>query len=175
MTPLTLTLIGQDRPGLVQALSEQVAAAGGNWLESRMARLAGQFAGILLVEVPDEGADALTRSLRTLEEQGLKVTVTRGAKEETPGRTYRTLMLDLIGQDRPGIVREIAQALASHGVNIDELETKVETGSFSSESLFRAQARLRVPDTVDPAALRDRLEGLANELMVDISLAPPAA
>lgn len=174
MAPLTLTLIGRDEPGLVRALSERVAAGGGNWLESRMARLAGQFAGILLIEVPHERAEALVAELGRLAEQGLQVTVVPGAAEEPPAATRRAFTLELIGQDRPGIVREIAQALASQGVNIDELETKVESGSFSGESLFRAHARLRVPEQVDTDQLRDRLETLANELMVDITLARPA-
>ena len=87
MAPLTLTLIARDRPGLVGALSERVAAAGGNWLESRMARLAGQFAGILLVEVPDGSVDALLESLRGLEAEGLHITAERGAGEEpSPAR-----------------------------------------------------------------------------------------
>ncbi len=48
MADLVLTLIGPDRPGLVEAVAEPIAAHGGNWLESRMAHLAGQFAGIVL-------------------------------------------------------------------------------------------------------------------------------
>jgi glycine cleavage system regulatory protein len=173
MTALTLTIIGRDRPGLVRALAERVAVVGGNWLESRMARLAGQFAGILLVEVPAEEVDRLIQDLRGLDEHGLHVTVERGAAEEAPTRAYRSLVLDLIGQDRPGIVREIAQALASQGVNIDELTTTVQSGFFSAESMFHATARLRVPEEVDTEALRGLLEPLANELMVDISLEPP--
>ena len=85
------------------------------------------------------------------------------------------MILTLSCADRPGIVREIAQALASHGVNIDELTTRVETGSFSGESLFHATARLRVPDDVDPETLRLLLEALANELMADLTLEPPSA
>ena len=169
MTPLTLTLIARDRPGLVDALSERVAAAGGNWLESRMARLAGQFAGILLVEVPEARVDELVAALRGLEAEGLHVTAERGAGEE-PARTQHLLTLELVGHDRPGIVREIAHALAGRGVNIEELETEVATGSFSGEALFRANARLRVPADLPVDDLRHTLEALANELMVDLEL-----
>jgi glycine cleavage system regulatory protein len=173
MTALTLTLIGRDRPGLVRALSERIAAVEGNWLESRMAHLAGQFAGILLVEVPAGEVDRLVADLRGLDAEGLHVTLAKGSGEAALPR-HRTLMLDLVGQDRPGIVREIASALESQRVSIDELTTKVESGSFSGERLFHATARLRVPDPLDAASLRDLLEPLANELMVDITLAPPA-
>lgn len=169
MTSLTLTLIGRDRPGLVRAISERVAAAGGNWLESRMARLGGQFAGILLVEAPAEAVGRLEEDLRGLEAEGLHVTVERGAAEEAAA-ARRSFMLELVGHDRPGIVKEIAEVLAARDVNIDELETEVVSGHFSGESLFKARARLKVPDDVASEDLRQALETLANELMVDISL-----
>jgi glycine cleavage system regulatory protein len=174
MTALTVTLIGRDRPGLVRALSERIAAAGGNWLESRMARLAGQFAGILLVEVPAAEVERLVEGLRGLESEGLHATVERGLGEEAAA-PYQTLLLELVGQDHPGIVREIAQALAARRVNIEELTTRVVSGSFSGESLFQAEARLRVPADVPADELRELLEKLANELMVDISLDQPVA
>ncbi len=171
MTALTLTLIGRDRPGLVRSLSERVAAAGGNWLESRMARLAGQFAGILLVDLPETEVARLVADLKALEAEGLRATVERGVGEEQPA-AYQTLLLELVGQDRPGIVREIAQALVGRRVNIEELTTRVVSGSFSGERMFEAEARLRVPADVSAADLRDALEVLANELMVDLRLDP---
>ncbi len=174
MTALTLTLIGPDRPGLVRALSERIAVVGGNWLESRMARLAGQFAGILLVDVPPDEVERLIADLRALEREGLRATVEHGLPEAAPDRR-QTLLLDLVGQDRPGIVHEIAQLLASRGVNIEELTTRVVSGSFSGESLFEATAKLRVPTDIPAEELRELLETLANELMVDISLDPPTA
>ena len=174
MTALTLTLIGPDRPGLVRALSERIAVVGGNWLESRMARLAGQFAGILLVDVPPDEVERLIADLRALEREGLRATVEHGLLEAAPDRR-QTLLLDLVGQDRPGIVHEIAQLLASRGVNIEELTTRVVSGSFSGESLFEATAKLRVPTDIPAEELRELLETLANELMVDISLDPPTA
>ena len=52
MDHLVLTVIAKDQPGLVERLAQCVADHGGNWLESRMSRMAGQFAGILRVAVP---------------------------------------------------------------------------------------------------------------------------
>ena len=171
MTALTLTLIGRDRPGLVRSLSERIAACGGNWLESRMARLAGQFAGILLVDVPEAEVDHLVADLDALAAEGLRATVERGIGEE-PAAPHHALLLELVGHDHPGIVRNIAQALAGRKVNIEELTTRVVSGSFSGERLFEAEARLRVPADVSAEELRDTLERLANELMVDIRLDP---
>ncbi|HBK08669.1 MAG TPA: glycine cleavage system protein R [Acetobacteraceae bacterium] len=163
MASLILTVVGPDRPGLVRALSEAVAAAGGSWLESRMARLAGQFAGIVLVEAPER----LTEDLRALESQGLRITVQAGVASSVPAAAPR-LALEVVGNDRPGIVRDISQVLAGCGVNIEELTTGVVSGSFSGEALFRVTALVRAPDDAAVAAVRTGLEALGNELMVDI-------
>src|SRR4051794_39432716 len=171
-----MTLIGPDRPGLVGALSDRIAARGGNWLESRMARLGGRFAGVLLLDVPDDAAEALVDDLRSLESDGLRLTVERGGDGiggSSPAPTHRQLRLELVGHDHPGIVREITKALADAGVNIEELVTEVATGSFSGERMFSADVLLDVPERTSDDALRAALETLANELMVDISLDAP--
>jgi glycine cleavage system regulatory protein len=164
MASLILTVVGPDRPGLVRALSQAVAARGGSWLESRMARLAGQFAGIVLVEAPE----SLLDDLRALEAQGLRILVQGGAAAEAIGER---LTLEVVGNDRPGIVRDITAVVAANGINIEELTTGVLSGSFSGELLFKATAVLRSPDTAAVEAMRAGLERLGNELMVDIQAA----
>jgi len=172
MADLVLTLIGPDRPGLVEAVAEPIAANGGNWLESRMAHLAGQFAGILRVEVPDEKASALVEALKKLEQRGLRVTLESGPRPAAPARR-RILVLDLVGLDRPGIVRDISHVLAERGVNIEELTTDRTTAPMSGELLFRSRARVDVPERLDAVELRSRLERLAQDLMVQVTLAEP--
>jgi glycine cleavage system regulatory protein len=166
---LILTIVGPDRPGLVNLISDRVTAFGGNWLESRMANLAGQFAGIVHLHVPQANAAALIAAFRDLEAQGLRIVVTRGA-EGAGGPAGRRMRLELVGQDRPGIVREISHALASRGVSIEELVTDCVSGSMSGETLVRASAQLRVPAQVGTVQLREALESLANDLMVDLTL-----
>jgi glycine cleavage system regulatory protein len=168
MTDLVLTLIGPDRPGLVQAVAGIVAAHGGNWLESRMTHLAGKFAGILRAELPPERAAAALAALAALEGQGLKIvaeTVTRSERA-----LERTMDLELLGLDRPGIVREIAQVLAESGVNVEELTTNRTSAPMSGEILFEARAHVHVPATVDLAKLRASLERVASDLMVELKL-----
>jgi glycine cleavage system regulatory protein len=165
---LILTIVGPDRPGLVNLVSDRVTALGGNWLESRMANLAGQFAGIVHLHVPAANADALIGAFRELETHGLRIVVTRGS--ESAAAAGRRMKLELVGQDRPGIVRDISHALASRGVSIEELETDFVSGSMSGESLVRASAQLRVPAQVGTAQLRQALESIANDLMVDLTL-----
>ena len=166
---LVLTVLGEDRPGLVGLLSQAITTHEGNWLESRMARLAGKFAGILRASVPEANADTLAHALRELEAQGLKVMVEWSGVDE-PALDYRWLKLDLVGNDRPGIIRDISQALGWQGVNIDELNTEYSSAPMSGGMLFKATAQLRVPLDVVITELQERLETLAHDLMVDITL-----
>ncbi len=168
MKDLVLTLIGPDRPGLVESLAKRVADHDGNWLESRMARLAGQFAGILRVEVPPERVPGLQAALAELEGEGLRVVAESGAEAE--GGNMRAMELRLVGQDHPGIVRDISQVLLRHGLNIEELATDHESAPMAGGQLFRAKARLQVPAGTDADRLREDLEEIADDLMVDIKL-----
>jgi glycine cleavage system regulatory protein len=169
-TLLVMTVIGQDRPGLVESVADLVASHGGNWLESRMSRLGGQFAGILRVEVPAEKEQALVSELKALNSRGLNVVVhTDQRKAEPPPGRVRTL--EIVGQDRPGIVRQISHALASYGVNVEELQTECESAAMTGETLFKARAKLRVPESADVETIRQNLEKIASDLIVDVSFA----
>jgi glycine cleavage system regulatory protein len=173
MASLLLTLVGPDRPGLVSRLSEQVAARGGSWLESRMAHLAGQFAGIVLVGIADAEVEPLTASFAALHEDGLQVLVHHAAGVPPSASAEALLVLDMVCLDRPGIVRDITRVLAASGVNIEELTTDIISGSFSGETMFRAEARLRVPAAIGTDGLRTELERLGNDMMVDFNLTQP--
>jgi len=169
MTSLVLTVIGPDKPGLVELLSQTISSHQGNWLESGMSRLGGKFAGILITEVPTDQSDSLLAALAELEAQGLKVVAERcdgGDSEES----MRAVSLELIGHDKPGIVREISQALASRKVNVEKLTTELVSGSMSAELLFKAQASLSMPESADVDDLQEALEAIASDLMVDITL-----
>ncbi len=166
---LVLTVIGKDRPGLVEALASLVADHEGNWLESRMAHLAGQFAGILHVEVPAEHRARLGQALRELDGPGLKITVAdEGVSERAPAT--REVRLDLVGHDRPDIVRQLTRVIAARGINVQEIETSTESAPMSGETLFRAHAVLEVPASQELAALQEDLERVSHDLMVDITL-----
>ncbi len=169
MIPLVLTYVGDDRPGLVNAVSEKIAAFGGTWLESRSARLAGKFAGILLVGVPEANVAALETALRGLAPAGLVFTVERGAREQDE-RPARHITLDILGNERPGIVRDVTQALSALNVNIDAFESGLEPAAFTGVAMFRAHARLTAPESLPLEDLRRALERLAGEIMVDLTV-----
>jgi glycine cleavage system regulatory protein len=170
MTDLIVTLVGADRPGLVDGIAQAIVSHGGNWLESRMAHLAGKFAGILRVEVPAGRAPALSQALTDLTELGLRIVVeaSTAGGEVMPSRAME---MDLLGMDRPGLVHQVSHLLAGLGVNVEELTTDRTSAPMSGEMLFRARARVLVPTNVDVAAMRTTLERLAHDLMVDIRLA----
>jgi len=168
-TSIVLTVVSDDHPGIVETLSEVIAGHGGNWTESSMMSLAGKFAGILLVQVPEANVDAFIAALGALDARGIEV-VAQCSVEGAAGDGASEATIELVGQDRPGIVHEITEVLARHAINVQELETTVQSASMSGESLFLAHALVRVPDSVDTERLRAELEELANELMVDISL-----
>jgi glycine cleavage system regulatory protein len=164
---LVLTVSGEDRPGLVEALASAVALHGGNWERSRMTRLSGRFAGLLEVRVEPARTDALARELQRV--PGLKVTVEATGVVEPPP-PGRLLVLELTGQDREGIVREISRTVAARGISIDDLSTDSTSAPMSGEPLFSARAELRCPPDVDVAGLRRALGELSQDLMVDIDL-----
>lgn len=161
--PLVITFSGPDRAGLVSAISDAVAAQGGTWLESRLARLAGQFAGVVRVDAPEGQADALAAALRAL--PGLHLNVTRGGATDAAPR--RRLRLELMGLDRPGIVRDATRALAALGVNIVEFTSDLKPAPFSGAPMFRAQAWLEAADEISEDAVREALENLAGEFTAE--------
>jgi glycine cleavage system regulatory protein len=164
-----MTVLGRDRTGLVESIARLVSEHGGNWLESRMCRLGGEFAGIVRVSVPEARQAALIQALRALQAQGLSVAVRPDAAtaKAAPGRMTT---LELVGHDRPGIVRQITRVLAAQGVNVEELATELVSAPMSGELLFKARAALRLPDTCELGQLRRDLERIASDLMVDVTL-----
>jgi glycine cleavage system regulatory protein len=165
-TTLVMTLIGPDRTGLVEAVAGIVAGHGGNWLESRMCRLGGEFAGILRVEVPADKKSALLDAVQKI--SGLRVIVGAGEPVASP-KNARESRIEIIGQDRPGIVREISAALARAGVNVEEFTSDVTSGAMSGEQMFTAWGRVQLPEGCDAAALKRELEKIAADLFVEVS------
>ncbi len=165
---LVLTVIGDDRPGLVEALAAAISEHQGNWLESSMSHLAGKFAGIVCVGVGAAQAEALKAALARL--SGLRVSCELSATDEPIASGNRRLKLALVGHDRIGIVREVSQVLARHAINVEDLNTHTSSAPMSAAVLFHANAVLTAAPTLDARALTADLERLSNDLMVDITL-----
>ena len=181
-TNLVLTVIGDDKPGLVESLSRVIADNGGNWEESSMSQLAGKFAGILRVSVASEQSNALVAELQKLSDD-LRLVIEQANTLES-SEPPRTVRLNLVGNDRPGIVRDLAAVVADHGgivreishalallsVNVEQLNTECSPAPMSSDLLFRTRATLKVPRDLALDVLQEELERLADDLIVEIRI-----
>ncbi|MDO3385434.1 ACT domain-containing protein [Gilvimarinus sp. SDUM040013] len=165
---LVLTVISADRPGVVQQLAKTIHDNHGNWLESRMSHLAGKFAGILQVAVPEEHCESLLAALGGLACDGLQVVAEKaeGVGEAQPV----ALSFSVVGPDRTGIVYEVSQAFASRSISVDELETDTSSMPWSGEPMFEATGIIHLPNGVNMDELYDQLDAIADELAVDIRL-----
>lgn len=165
---MVITLVGPDRPGLVGAVSDVVRNHGGNWLQSQMSHLAGQFAGIVLIDVSESNVEVLSQGLQKLSEEGLQVVTAIDSSSALSVLTGDVWQLTVVGNDRAGIVREVTQVLASHDVNVEELITECTEAPVSGGQIFRAVAKIRLPEPLSPELLQDELERIATDLMIDI-------
>lgn len=163
---LILTLVGPDKPGLMQSIAEVVRENEGNWVESGLAHLANQFAGILRIEVARELVPSMIESLQRLESEGLILVIRE--QPFSPSRATDLVSLELLGQDHPGIVSHITKVFAEEGVNVEEFRSEVVVAPMSGETLFRASGQLRLAGPRSFDSLREKLERLAADLQVDL-------
>lgn len=164
-----LTVVGSDRPGLTRAIADAVFAAGGNWLESHLARLGGKYVGSVLVELSGDRLDELEAAARAIDAVGLTVAIVPAADDAAPAEG-QPLCIEIVGQDRPGIVREVTTVLAGLDVNIEDFTTAIEGSAWSGAPLFRAKAKLLVPGKLSTDQVRDALERISAEIMVDFGV-----
>ena len=165
---LILTFIGEDKPGLVESISAVINNHDGNWLESRLSQLAGQFAGIIQIGVDTDQANALINSLEGLKDQGLNIVLKEGA--ETRDTSIATHKLTLLGLDRPGIVKDVSSALSDQRINVLELNTNIVKAAMTEEPMFEAEAIVEYAASTDLMVLAEQLELISAELGIDIEL-----
>ena len=166
---IMISLMAEDRPGIVESISEVVASLQGNWLESRLARLGGQFAGIIHAQISTDQAEALTEALEQLNSQVLTLTVTT-VKSQPSSEPNQRVRFKVVANDRPGIIQEISATIAANGANLEELATDLASAPWSGEPLFHAEGLVALPATLDADGLASRLESLADDLMVEIDI-----
>jgi glycine cleavage system regulatory protein len=160
-----LTVVGSDRPGLTKALADAVYQADGNWLESHLSRLGGQYVGSVLVELPADRLDALEAAAKAIDANGLSVAISPSLAADE--RSGDMLAIEIVGQDRPGIVREVTTVLAGLHVNIEGFSSEIEGSAWSGSPLFRGRAELLLPSGLTMDRLREALEEISGEIMVD--------
>lgn len=169
---LIVTIIAKDKPGIIETLAQVVSAHDGNWEESRMVNLCGKFSGLLLVTVDDNKMEDLKADLAALTNKGIRTLVDVADSDDTP-QSFKEIRFNLIGNDRPGIVKEVAQALSARNINVEELATDFSSMPWSGEPLFEANGILQIPMDSDVDELAEKLDQIADELAVDIELEIP--
>ncbi len=166
-TPLVLTISAHDRPGIMSRLSNTITDHGGNWLESRMARLAGQFVGIVCIECDDDKMANLKEHLVTLGTEGIHVHILgQGDLSDYP--FTRHLRIDIFGNDRPGIVSQLARAISDAGANIEELNTSIESAAMSGQTIFHACGTICLPESSDDETIIAAIEALSDDLTIEV-------
>lgn len=161
---LVLSIMADDRPGVVEQVAAIITGCNGNWLESALSRLGGKFAGIVLVDVPADKQTDMETALAGLAENGIRIALDNAGSRTISGET---VTFEVLGNDRKGIVGEISHVLARHGVSVDEFYTSTENAPMSGELLFRATANVIIPQSMDRDDLRGILEELSDDLMVE--------
>jgi len=166
MKSILISVLGDDKPGLLDSLSEVIVSNDGDWVESNMSTVEAKFAGILRVNVPAKNSKKLMKEL-TSSKLGLQI-----ACEETVPVTqsdYKSYNIELIGQNHVGIINQLSHVLTYDlKANVEGIKTEIIDASMSGEQLFKAQIKLHLPISIDEQLIKDKLELIADEMMVEI-------
>ena len=169
---VVFTLTGPDRVGIVEEVTEIVLGMHGNVETSRMARLGGEFAIIMLVTLPAEQVDRFGLAFETLTRQGYRVTTGQAdlsaAESHAGWLPYR---IEVHGADHEGIVHEIAHGLSQRGINIESMDTGTRAASVSGTPLFFMSALVLVPPDLPEADWIAELDEAAHLANVDVAVA----
>lgn len=166
MKPIIFTLVGQDKPGLISDLAKTVYAMGGNWLGSNFSHMAGHFAGFVQIDLPLDKHQALIEGLS--QHPDLKIHLLPGITEQPTDQ--QSVQIDITGNDKSGIVQDLTQILSQFNLNIVKFDSCIESAPNWGGELFKAKATITVATDFDLEALKESLESVANDLMVDIEI-----
>lgn len=166
---LILTVVTDDKPGIIRSLANVVSKCSGNWLESRLTRFAGKFAGVIRISINEDQTEQLEAELTTLTEVGIRVVVEPADPETQNTATHQT-SFTAVGPDRPGIVLEISQAFTRFQINIEHLSTHCSSMPYSGDPLFEATGMVTLTSDADWDRLTEQLDTIADSLGIDIRL-----
>ena len=166
MKSILISVLGDDKPGLLDSLSEIIVSNDGDWVESNMSTVEAKFAGILRVNVPAKNSKKLIKEL-TSSKLGLQI----ACEETVPVKLsdYKSYNIELIGQNHVGIINQLSHVLTYDlKANVEGIKTEIIDASMSGEQLFKAQINLHLPTSIDERLIKDKLELIADEMMVEI-------
>jgi glycine cleavage system transcriptional repressor len=168
-----LTLTGPDRIGIVDRVTGLLLAGGGNVETSRMARLGGEFAILMLVSMAEDRIAGLDANLESLAAEGYKVTTTPAeltyAEAHPNWLPYR---IEVHGADHEGIIHEVAHYLSGRGISIESAESETTSAPVSGSPLFAMTAQVVVPPSSAGSGWEAGLEEIAGHMNLEIRVSP---
>jgi len=170
---LVITLTGDDRVGVVDDVTKIFLANHANVESSRMARLGGVFAMLMLVAVAEDKQTEFQVALDGLRSQGFELSIrptVRGVSKKFTG--WHKYQLNVRGADHEGIIHEIMHHLAQQGASVESADTGTEDAPFGAMKLFIMSAMVFTPPTLSLEHLQEELEAIGNQLNVDVEIAP---
>lgn len=169
---MVLTGVGRDRVGIVAELADQLYKLGCNLLDSSMTLLRGEFAIILMVQLPEGSTtDSLQESLGEVERKmGLTIHARELSEQEiqVPKTEGNPFMISVYGADKPGIVAGITRAIADLNINITDVQTKY--SDSGGNQIFVMMLEVTVPESIPPQAVEASLTRIGRDLSVDVSV-----
>jgi len=169
---VVLTAVGPDRPGIVSALAALLHQVGANIEDTRMAKLGGEFAVLMLVTGGERTlAEVMAKQGAIEAELGVRCSLQKTKRPEPlgDGLAYR---LEVSGFDRPGIVQSVSALLARLDINVASLSSRVAHAPLSGTPMFLLELDLEVPRKVSLPALRRDLADACERENLDFSLEP---
>lgn len=174
-TNIVLTLTGTDRTGIVEEITKLLLDLGGNVETSRMARLGGEFAVLMLISMPDGQLANLDKSIQSLIHQGFKVTTSRAEQSYAEAHAgWLPYKIQVFGADHEGIIHEIAHTLSQFGINIESMDTETTQAPNSGTTLFSMTALVVVPPSLPEQKWKAALKDAENHQHVDIKVSATA-
>ncbi len=164
MKSVVITIVGNDKPGLIESLAKTVYQHKGNWLSSNFSHMSGHFAGFAEVHIPEAEESALVDALS--QHPDLNVVLCEG--KETEASSCDLITVDIVGNDKAGIVQELTGVLNQFNLNICSFDSKCGSAPNWGSAIFKARAQVEIPKDFDVDQLKESLESIANDLMVEV-------
>ena len=170
---IVISAMGQDQVGIVDKITAVLLKHNANLEDSRMARLGGEFAAIILVEIPTASIEPLNQELETLKQQELSITCKTTKPLKPQGQINRVpYEITVKGADQEGIVHRVAHYLAQNDINIESLDTGLVNAPITGTPLFSMHAVVQCPVTHTLIELRRQLTQIADDMGTDLEVKP---
>lgn len=167
---IVLTLTGRDKVGIVDKVTSVIAKWDGNVEASRMTRLGGEFAMLMLITLPDDRFAKLDQDFQHMRAEGYQVTLLQTEDDSTKYAGWLPYEIEVTGADHEGIIHDISHHLAAQGINIESMDTSSTPAPMSGTPLFMMKGVVLVPPKLTFHIWSDALEEIGDKLNVSVKV-----